>query len=1014
MSQKAINQYYNKIDQYQRFGGTYNESSIRRAFANLLEEYCSPKNLILVNEIRLKRSLKRPDGTVKDALQLDWGHWESKGPEVNLDEEMSKKFELGYPKFNIIFENSVEIVLIQQGSELMRGSMREADFLHRVLTAFVSYERPEIKDFRQAIEKFREDVPHIIEALRTMIAEQAKTNQTFQQTRGEFWQLCRESINPEISEFDIREMLIQHILTAEIFNTVFGESHFHRENNVAQQLEKVINTFFTGAIRRNTLEKIDNYYKTIKAEAARIENHHEKQKFLKVIYENFYIAYNPKGADRLGIVYTPSEVVKFMLESTDYLLEKHFGRSLANKNVEILDPATGTGTFITDLIEYIPPQYLEYKYKHEIHANELAILPYYIANLNIEHTYQQKMGRYEPFENLVFVDTLDNLGFSFAGKQEMFEGFGLSAENLARIKAQNERKISVIIGNPPYNAKQEWYNDFNPNRKYEKIDELIRESYVKHGTAQNQIVLYDMYTRFFRWASNRIDRNGIIAFVSNNVFIDSITYDGFRKVLADEFNEIYIINLKGNARTSNERRRREAGNVFDNKIRVGIAVYFLVRNEQAEGFKIFYDEVDDYLKSEDKKQYLLDNQLNRMAFERINPDKQYNWLNITDNDFDELMPLVDKDVKAGRGQEAVFKLFSRGVATQRDNWVYDFSRKSLTNKIRYLIKTYKNTLKNENFENRNTIKWDRELTKYVARKIKKKFEKDKIVEAIYRPYVKKYLYLDKHFNGMTYQWPNIFRHGEENLYIAFNTLGNLKNFHCLASNTINDLHVTGDAQCSPLYRYDDEGNRHDNITDWALEQFRARYNSSQSKIDNLKSEIEKLDIFQYIYAVLHNPAYRHKYEINLKRDFPRVPFYDDFWQWVTWGRELMELHINYETVEPYPLKLHETTPRKGNPKAKLRAIPDNGEIIVDDNSRLSGIPTIAWEYKLGNRSALECILDQYKERKPRDVTIREQFDDYQFADIKEQVINLLGRVCTVSVRTMEIVVRMDSNYGYSK
>ena len=411
---------------------------------------------------------------------------------------------------------------------ILRRKMNDPDALHLVLTEFVNYERPEIKEFRFAVEKFEQDIPDIIEALRSMIAGQEKTNREFEKKISGFWKLCKESINPEITAFDIREMLIQHILTAEIFDTVFGDSHFHRENNIAKELEAVVNTFFTGTVRRNTLAGIDSYYRAIKAEAARIDNHHEKQNFLKVVYENFYKAYNPKGADRLGIVYTPGEIVKFMVQSTDYLLEKHFGKSLADKNVEILDPATGTGTFITDIIEYIPPQYLEHKYKNEIHANELAILPYYIASLNIEYTYQQKMGKYEPFDNIVFVDTLDNMGFEFKGKQGIFDGFGMSAENLARIKKQNERKISVIIGNPPYNANQMNENDNNKNRKYSQVDKRIKETYIKESTAQKTKV-YDMYARFLRWASDRIDKNGIIAFITNRSFINSRTFDGFRE-----------------------------------------------------------------------------------------------------------------------------------------------------------------------------------------------------------------------------------------------------------------------------------------------------------------------------------------------------------------------------------------------------------------------------------------------------------------------------------------------------
>ncbi len=535
------------------------------------------------------------------------------------------------------------------------------------------------------------------------------------------------------STFDIQEMLIQHILTAEIFDTVFGDRDFHQDNNIAKELESVINTFFTRTLRRSKLAGIENYYKAIKAEASRIENHHEKQKFLKVIYENFYKAYNPKGADRLGIVYTPNEIVKFMIESTDYLLEKHFGKSLADKNVEILDPATGTGTFITDIIEYIPSQYLEYKYKNEIHANELAILPYYIASLNIEYTYQQKMGKYEPFDNIVFVDTLDNLGFEFEGKQEIFEGFGMNAENLDRIKSQNNRKISVIIGNPPYNAKQQIYNDFNPNRKYKKIDERIKETYIKNGTAQNQIVLYDMYTRFFRWAGDRLDKDGIICFISNNSYLNSRTFDGFRKSIQKEFDHAYFIDLGGNIRELSGKDGiflGEKHTVFGLAAMVGISIAFLVKDRKNRNENCIIEYIhpcDIRAARKEKFEFLNDNPFRQIKFEKIHPDKNSNWLNITDNDFDELIPLIDKDVKAGKSEKAVFRLFSSGVKTQRDEWIYDFSKEKLAEKMIYFTDIYKKTLKNENLKSRNTIKWDADLTSYLQRRIDKEmFQKNRL------------------------------------------------------------------------------------------------------------------------------------------------------------------------------------------------------------------------------------------------------------------------------------------------
>jgi len=927
---------------------------------------------------------------------LDYGYWESKDQYDNLDLEIEKKLAKGYPDDNILFEDSQTAVLIQGGGEILRVSMGDAEALDTAINAFINYLRPEVQDFRDAISHFQEDLPTILTTLRSLIDQQSTTNKPFQQARDKFWQICQKSIHPEISLEDIREMMIQHILTEDIFINIFNESQFHRENNIASQLQAVIETFFTGATKRNTLSTIERYYAVIRRIAANIYNHHEKQKFLKAVYENFYKAYNPKAADKLGIVYTPNEIVRFMIESTDYLLHKHFGKILADKDVEILDPATGTGTFITELIEYLPKAQLPYKYEHEIHCNEVAILPYYIANLNIEFTYQQKMGNYGEFHNICLMDTLDHT--VFADKQ--LDLFSMTVENTARIKRQNDRKISVIMGNPPYNAKQENFNQNNANRYYQEVDKRIKDTYIKYGKAQNQIVIYDMYTRFIRWASDRLSHNGIIAFVSNNSFIDALAYDGFRKVIAEEFNEIWIIDTKGNARNSGERRRQEGGNVFSDQIRVGVAIYFLIRNKDLQGFKIFYHAFNDYGKAEEKKEFLAKNKLQNIDFIHYQGDKNNNWINQTDNNFDSLLPLIDKEVKSGKAETAVFKIFSRGVVTQRDEWVYDLSLENLTQKIKYLISVYQETLKDNDYKDKFSVKWDRELTKYLDRKINKSFHLEQIVDSLYRPYFKQYFYFDKNFIGMTYQWFNIYNKKHlDNKYITFKSFGSNRPFNCLATNCIAELHVTGANQCLPLYSYDQEGNPIDNITEWGLTQFQTHYNDK---------DIKKIDIFHYTYAVLHNPIYQQKYEQNLKRDFPRIPFYDNFQQWVTWGKQLMELHINYETINPYPLtRVNSSETEITNPKPKLKADKIKNEIILDTVTTLTDIPKTAWEYRLGNRSALEWILDQYKEKKPKDETIAKQFNNYRFADYKEQVINLLMRVCTVSIETVKIIQAME-------
>lgn len=522
MSKTLIQHYYNNLERAVQFGKTTNESSVKYHFWNLLNDYARKQNYEVVTEascVGTKGKRVVPDGILKNLFGLDIGLWESKDESDSLDDEINAKREKGYPFTNILFEDSQTAVLIQHGEEVMRTPIK---------------------------------------------------------ANHEFLELCKAEINPNVTEADVREMMIQHLLTSDIFSKIFDDPDFHRHNNIAREIEKLIGLLFTHAERKNLLLQIEHYYDTINAAAAGITDHHEKQKFLKVLYENFYKVYNPKAADRLGVVYTPNEIVKFMIESTDALLEQHFGKTLASKDVEILDPATGTGTFIAALIDHLPKQQLLYKYQNEIHANEVAILPYYIANLNIEYTFKQRMGHYEEFKNLCFVDTLDNTSaLDYEGKQTTM--FALSSENAERIKRQNERKISVIIGNPPYNANQLNENENNKNRDYPYIDKRIKETYIKQSTAQKTKV-YDMYARFYRWAMDRIDKNGIIAFVTNRSFIDSRTFDGFRKTLESEFDYIYIVDTQSDVR-KNPKIAGTTHNIFG--IQTGVAIMFLVKSAKS-------------------------------------------------------------------------------------------------------------------------------------------------------------------------------------------------------------------------------------------------------------------------------------------------------------------------------------------------------------------------------------------------------------------------------------------------
>ena len=457
-----IERYRADLEELIQFGGSDSELNIRAAFQNCLADYCRDhrEKLALVPELRTLTGVV-PDGTVKDTLRMARGYWEAKDSSDDLDAEIERKFNSGYPRDNILFEDSRTAVLVQNREEAMRVDMSRPGELHRLIRRFLDYELPQIEEFRQAQRQFKDDLPTVLANLRESVEAAESDNSDYRAAAAAFLNLCRQSISPEVSEADVREMLLQHILTRDVFLRVFGEDQFHRENNVAQQLDALEQTFFTGDVRREAIERLRSYYGAIGRAADEIADYAEKQGFLKAIYEDFYKAYNPAAADRLGVVYTPNEVVDFIIRGTDHLLWKHFGRGLADRNVQILDPATGTGTFITSLIDYLPADRLRYKYLNEMHANEVAILPYYIANLNIEYTYREKTGQYLEFPNLCFVDTLDNMDWQQTGatggavtRQGSFNLGGLSTENWMRVQLQNEKTISVIIGNPPYNDKQ--------------------------------------------------------------------------------------------------------------------------------------------------------------------------------------------------------------------------------------------------------------------------------------------------------------------------------------------------------------------------------------------------------------------------------------------------------------------------------------------------------------------------------------------------------------------------------
>ena len=1012
MSQRLINAYLAEIDRLKKFSGTSTEQVVREAFKDLLKNWAKAHDLIFIPELLYSTKLNTnvfPDGTILHDVRVPLGYWEAKDTDDDIDQEIAKKQRKGYPQDNIIYENSDIAVLIQNRQEVLRCSMTNTEELDRLLSLFFAYERQEIAEFRRAVEQFKVDLPAVLAALREKIDDAYEANTVFQKAAQKFLDHAKETINPTLGRADVREMLLQHILTEEIFARVFDEADFHRQNNIARLLYELEGAFFTRDVKRSTLRALQPYYAAIHANAAQISSHTEKQTFLKVIYENFYKVYNPDAADRLGVVYTPNEIVRFMIEGADWLCDKHFGKRLIDEGVEILDPATGTGTYICELIEYFrgQPDKLRKKYLDELHANEVAILPYYVANLNIEATYQAVSGQFAEYPNLCFVDTLDNIGGLGIKSGHQFDMFAsISDENVERVKRQNKRKISVVIGNPPYNANQQNENDNNKNRTYPHIDGLIKRSFVKLSTAQKTKV-YDMYARFFRWASDRLHDDGVIAFVTNRSFIDSRTFDGFRRYVAQEFDEIYVVDLGGDVR-ANPKLSGTRNNVFG--IQTGVAISFFVRKQlgkkKQRDCKIHYVRRPEMETAEDKLSWLGALKPSEVQYEVIKPDKRASWINQDENAWDDLLPIADKKTKAAKTsaqQRAIFKLFSLGISTNRDPWVYSHSEDDVSKKMAFFINEYEKAQTRRSPEPK-AIKLSRNLKRRFAAGSFEAFDRSRVWRSLYRPFTKRFfydsdVYIDENGSLRALKSPT------QSAHCILFTVGGRLDFNTLASESLPSLTVLSlDAnQCLPRFRIASDGTEIDNITDWAFNKFTNHYGK--------KAKIAKDDIFAYVYAVLHDPIYRETYAINLKREFPRIPFYPDFRQWRDWGQTLLDLHIGYETVKPWKLtrKDVEDTQAKSaglSPKPKLKADKDAGIIELDSETTLSGIPPECWDYKLGNRSGLEWILDQYKEKKPRDPTVAEKFNTYRFADYKEQVIELLMRVTRVSVETMEITNAM--------
>lgn len=832
----------------------------------------------------------------------------------------------------------------------------------------------------------------------------------------------RGNLNEGISQTDAVEMLAQHLITRPIFNALFEGYDFLGHNPVAQTMERMLTALDKHNLdaENDTLEK---FYESVRMRVQGIDSAEGRQRIIIELYDTFFRTAFAKTVDKLGIVYTPVEIVDFILNSADKVLRAEFGQGLTDEGVHILDGFTGTGTFMVRLIQsgLIKPEDLARKYANELHANEILLLAYYIAAVNIEAAYQDAMKEaghdvgYEEFPGLILTDTFQSWEDDDRLDYEVFR------ENNARLEHLKTLPIRVIVGNPPYSVGQESANDNNANESYPTLDEAIRSSYASKSASTSLRTLYDSYIRAIKWASLRIPDRGVIAYVTNGGWLDSHSADGMRLSLADEFSAIYVYNLRGNQRTAGEQSRKEGGKIFGGGSRATVAITLLVKGSGEPGpAAIRYADIGDYLSREDKLDRVATaGGIHGVDFTTVTPNEHGDWINQRRDDFATFPPIVGA---AAAG--AVFGLSSHGLTTNRDSWVYNFSRAAVVDSVERLLRAYEESLDGAVVEEAHRISWSRSLRARASRREAIRFDESAIRRASYRPFTQEFVYYAAPLNEVQGQTARLFPKPEvvnPGMVVMGPRLE--ARFATLMVDVVPDLaYYTYAAQVFTRWRFEpaesdgqldfgdgevvDGYRRIDNITDEALKRFQDSYGA-----------ISKDDVFYYVYGLLHSPEYRDTYAADLKKMLPRVPLVDDASPYIDAGRALAELHLGYESVEPYSLRGLDVA-ATGDPydfyrveKMAFAKVREDGKLVSDKstikyNSKitLSGIPEDAYRYMLGSRAAVEWIIDRYQVKTDKASGIVNDPNDWsrEVGDPR-YIVDLLARIVTVSLGTMKIV-----------
>ena len=844
-----------------------------------------------------------------------------------------------------------------------------------------------------------------------------------------------KNINDSISEEDAVAMLAQHMITRPVFDALFAEYQFVNNNAVSRSMQDMIEVLESEGMEMDT-QVLEKFYMSVRNNVSNIDNLEGKQTIIKNLYEKFFKGAFPKTVEKLGIVYTPVECVDFIIHSVEDILQSEFGTSLTNENVHILDPFTGTGTFITRLLQsgLIKPEDMERKYKNEIHCNEIVLLAYYIADVNIEAVYHDTMKpeHYEMYDGICLTDTFQ---LNEYGDNDIFSQ--LFPENSERLQKQKKAPVRVIIGNPPYSVGQKNAEDDAKNLKYPKLESRIASTYTANTQATNKNALYDSYIKAFRWASDRIDKNndgGIVAFISNGAWIDGVAQDGMRKCLQEEFTSIYVLNLRGNARTSGEQRRKESGNVFGEGTRTPITITLLVKNPAKKGkANIYYHDIGDYLTKRQKLDAVEKFQsISNIEWQELIPNEKKDWINQRDGLFESLLPLFP-ETKFDPKAKSFFSPYSLGLVTAKDPYLYNFDSKKLKSTVKRMVDyyqkeqlRYKENPKDFDFvrDSQNII-WTDSFMKSLKDGKPFIYDMGSFGTAIYRPFQKQILCYKKEFIERTYQQTKLYPvFNVDNLTICIPSIGGTKDFCPIMTNLVTDRGFNSGTQCLPLYWYEENKNkqrslfdevsedkyiRRDGITDWILKEVRSRYHAS-----NITKEM----IFYYVYGLLHSEDYRTRFAADLKKSLPRIPIVEDvndFMDFYQYGKKLADLHLNYEDVPAYPdcevmiADYVETDNYNAYDhfrveKMRFRSKEDRSTIIYNGNITIENIPEKAYEYVVNGKSAIEWIVERYCVSRDKKSLIMNDANDWAKEHNKPRyILDLLLSVINVSVQTVDIV-----------